>query len=180
MGFKSWIRKGIGLAGKHAMNFLNGATGGLAGTIVDKVTDVMNNNGGIIGKVAGKLGRKFLSQKTRDRLSKFADKALDYLPDSKIKSALTKINDAAQGKNQSPPIRALPQPQTPRALTYDENTTGVDTEAKKPRRRRREPPPSSSVAIPMKYETITEKVKRRGVTTRRPRNGGAPSVSHES
>lgn len=129
MGFKSWIRTGIGLVGKHAMNFLNGATGGLAGMIANKVTDSMDNNSGLIGKVVGHLGRKYLSQKTRDRLSRFADKALDYLPDSKVKTALTKINDSAQ--NKTPPVRAL---------TYDGNTTRVHTETKKIKPRGREPP----------------------------------------
>lgn len=138
MGFKSWIRTGIGLAGKHAMNFLNGATGGLAGMIANKVTNDLDNNSGLIGKVVGHLGRKYLSQKTRDRLSRFADKALEYLPDSKVKTALSNINDAAQ--NKTPPVRAL---------AYDGNTTGVHTETKKIKPRGREPPPGTAEPIPL-------------------------------
>lgn len=96
--FKNFVRQGLGLAGKHLMNAANAATGGLAGKLVNGAIDGATKNAGVIGKVASQLGKRFLSDKTRNWLSKTADKALDYLPDGNVKTALSKINNAAQGR----------------------------------------------------------------------------------
>lgn len=95
MGFlKSIIKKGIGIAGKTVGNYLNSVTGGLAG----KVGDLIHKNAGLLGKVAGGLGRSILSDNARNFLSKAADKALEYIPSGKVKDTLSKMNDAAQGR----------------------------------------------------------------------------------
>ena len=44
------------------------------------------------------------SDETRKKMSNFADKALKYIPDGKIKDTLSKINDAAQGRQNIKPI----------------------------------------------------------------------------
>ena len=98
MGFKNWIRQGIGLAGKHLMNYANSATGGIAGKIFDSGVEHLNKHSGLIGKGLNMVGKKLLSDENRNKLTNFVDKALDYIPQGKVKDTLTKINDAAQGK----------------------------------------------------------------------------------
>ena len=95
---KKFIKTGIGLAGKHLMNFANSATGGLAGKVVNSAIDGINKHAGVIGKVAQGIGRKLLSDKTRDRISNIADTAIKYIPKGNVRTALEKVNNAAQGR----------------------------------------------------------------------------------
>ena len=99
MGFGKYIRSGVGLLGKTAMNYANGLTGGLAGQVLDKATDLVSNNAGLIGKVAKTVGNSFLNENTRNKISSFTDKAMKYIPEGKIKTALSKVNNVAQGRD---------------------------------------------------------------------------------
>ena len=99
MGFKSWIKQGIGLAGKHLMNAANAYTGGLAGKIFNKGLEHVDKQSGVIGSGLKWIGNKILSDENRQKLSNIADKVLDYIPDGKVKNTLSKINDAAQGRD---------------------------------------------------------------------------------
>ena len=99
MGFKSWIKQGIGLAGKHLMNAANAYTGGLAGKIFNKGLEHVDKQSGVIGNGLKWIGNKILSDENRQKLSNIADKVLDYIPDGKVKNTLSKINDAAQSRN---------------------------------------------------------------------------------
>ena len=99
--FKKFIKTGIGLASKHLMNFANSATGGLAGKIINTAVDGVNKHAGIIGKVAQGIGRKLLSDKTREKISNLADTAIKYIPKGNVRTALEKVNNAAQGRNEN-------------------------------------------------------------------------------
>lgn len=90
--FKNFVRQGLGLAGKHLMNAANAATGGLAGKLVNGAVDGATKNAGVIGKVASQLGKRFLSDKTRNWLSKTADKALPTPANRKIILCWSRIN----------------------------------------------------------------------------------------
>ena len=81
------------------MNFANSATGGLAGKVVNTAIDGVNKHAGIIGKVAQGIGRKLLSDKTSEKISNFADTAIKYIPKGNVRTALEKVNNAAQGRN---------------------------------------------------------------------------------
>lgn len=100
MGFlKKIIKNGIGLAGNQVMNMANSATGGLAGKIFNATVNKVNKNSGIIGKVARGLGKKFLNDKTREKISNITDTAIKYIPKGNVRTALENINNAAQGKS---------------------------------------------------------------------------------
>ena len=99
MGFGKYIRSGVGLLGKTAMNYANGLTGGLAGQVLDKATDLVDKHSGLIGKVAKTVGNSFLNENTRNKISSFTDKAMKYIPEGKIKTALSKVNNIAQGRD---------------------------------------------------------------------------------
>ena len=99
MGFGKYIRKGLGIAGKSIMSYANNMTGGLAGKVLDKSTDLVSKHAGLIGKVANTVGQHFLSEDTRNKISNYADKALKYIPEGNIKSALSKVNNIAQGRD---------------------------------------------------------------------------------
>ena len=107
MGFKdfvkSTIKSGLSKYGKHIFNAANVATMGRVGKLYDATTGFLNRTGGFIGKVAGQAGRKFLSQKVRDKLSTAANDVIDVLPNSRLKGALIKINKAAQNKTYNKP-----------------------------------------------------------------------------
>ncbi|KAK8867204.1 hypothetical protein M9Y10_010181 [Tritrichomonas musculus] len=102
MGFKdfvkSTIKSGLSKYGKHIFIAANFATMGRVVRLYDATTGFLNKTGGLIGKVAGQAGRKFLSQKVRDKLSTAANDVIDVLPNSRLKGALIKINNAAQNK----------------------------------------------------------------------------------
>ena len=99
MGFlKSWIKQGVGLAGKHLLNTANAYTGGLAGKIGSDALNYANKNSGLIGKALSTIGKSVFNDEARNKMSSLADKALKYIPDGKIKDTLTKINDSAQGR----------------------------------------------------------------------------------
>ena len=95
---KKFIKTGVGLATKHLMNFANNHTGGLAGKLVNTAIDGVNKHAGIIGKVAQGIGRNLLSDETREKLSNFADSAIKYIPKGSVRTALEKVNNAAQGR----------------------------------------------------------------------------------
>ena len=99
MGFRKYIRNGIGLAGKAAMGYLNSASGGLAGQVLDRATNFVDKHSGVIGKVAKSVGKNFLDDETRNKMSNYADRALKYIPEGKIRTALSKINNVAQGRD---------------------------------------------------------------------------------
>ncbi len=99
--FKKLIKTGIGLAGKHLMNTANTITGGLAGKLTNTVIEGVNKHSGIIGKVAQGIGKKLFSEETRNKISNFADKALKYIPKGNVRTALEKVNNAAQGRTEN-------------------------------------------------------------------------------
>ena len=99
MGFvKKLIKQGVGVAGKQLMTHANIWTGGLAGKAMNAAVSGANNNAGLIGSVAGKLGNKFLNEGTRKMLSNATDTAMKFIPKGNVRDALIKINDAAQGR----------------------------------------------------------------------------------
>ena len=135
MGFiKNFVKTGLGLAGKHLMNWANTATGGLAGKLVNTVVDGANKHAGIIGKVASSIGQKLLSDETRNKISKFTDKALEYIPEGSVKTALTKINNAAQGRPVDDKPMKVEEP-TQRIRTMEETLPEQETPRRKSRRK---------------------------------------------
>ena len=95
---KSFIRDCIGIAGKALMTAADSASGGLASKVMNRGLDMATKNSGVIGKVAGGIGRNFLSDTIRSRMASMADKTIDYLPSGKLKSTLKSLNDATQNK----------------------------------------------------------------------------------
>ena len=95
---KKFIKTGVGLATKHLMNFVNNHTGGLAGKLVNTAIDGVNKHAGLIGKVAQGIGRNLLIDDARKKLSNFADSAIKYIPKGSVRTALEKVNIAAQGR----------------------------------------------------------------------------------
>lgn len=96
---KNLIQGAIGAGAKSLMGAADAASGGLASKLTDTVIKGADSHAGLIGKVASGIGQKFLSDKTRSAMSNIANKAIDYLPSGSVKTALSKINDAAQGKS---------------------------------------------------------------------------------
>ena len=91
------------------MNAANAYTGGLAGKIFDSGVEHLNKHSGLIGKALNTIGKSVFSDETRNKISSLADKALNYIPDGKIKDTLSKINDSAQGR-QNNNIQTKPNP----------------------------------------------------------------------
>ena len=96
--FNNMIRSGIGLAGKTLMRAADGMSGGLAGRLLNRTLDYAKSHSGVIGKVAGDVGRRYLSDTVRDKLSNAANKAIEYIPSGKVKDTLKRINEATQNK----------------------------------------------------------------------------------
>ena len=92
------IRSGIGLAGKTLMGAANGVSGGLASRLLNCTLDYAKSHSGVIGKVAGDAGRRYLSESFRNKLSNAANKAIEYIPSGKVKDTLKRINEATQNK----------------------------------------------------------------------------------
>lgn len=102
MGFwRNLASDGIGILGKSLMGAANAATGGLAGTAVDSVVSGAHKHSGLIGKIAKGIGEKYLSEGARKSFASMADKAINFMPAGKMKDALSKINDSAQGRTSS-------------------------------------------------------------------------------
>ena len=95
---KPEIKKNLGHYGRKLFNVANVASVGRLRGLYNAATDFMDNHSGLIGKVAGHVGKKFLSQNMRDKISNAANEVIDVLPNSKLKGALIKINNAAQNK----------------------------------------------------------------------------------
>lgn len=99
--FRKWARRSIGLGGQLLMGAANAATGGLAGKLADNATGIMKNQSGLIGKTMGSLGKAFLSDNMRNKISNVADAAIKYIPKGNVREALTKINNHAQGRDEN-------------------------------------------------------------------------------
>ena len=96
MGFTDWIKQGVGLAGKYALNAFGATPIGIAAKTALNWT---NKNAGLIGKKLADYGPSILNEQGREQLSNVADKAIELMPKSwKLTKALNKINDAAQGR----------------------------------------------------------------------------------
>ena len=107
MGFFKLLVKGALAHGADAlMNVANTATGGLAGKVSNTIISGAKNNAGLIGKVAGGIGKHVLSKSTRNKLSNIADKAIKYIPNGEVRTALTKINNVAQGRNENYKVKS--------------------------------------------------------------------------
>ena len=87
----------MGLAGKLLGGVANHYTGGLVG----KAANLIKEHSGLIGKVTGGIGRAIVPDKVRNALSTVADAALKLVPEGEVKSTLSKINDAAQGRERN-------------------------------------------------------------------------------
>ena len=109
MGFQRWFKEGVGLAGKHLMNVANASTGGLAGKLVNGGLNAASKNAGLIGKGLNWIGHKVLNDRAREKLSNFADEALEYIPSGKVKKVLSKINNAAQERGVRSVTRERPR-----------------------------------------------------------------------
>ena len=92
------IRSGIGLAGKTLMRAADGMSGGIASRLLNRTLDYAKANSDVIGKVAGDVGRRYLSDVVRNKLSSAATNAIEYLPSGKVKDTLKRINEATQNK----------------------------------------------------------------------------------
>ncbi len=101
--FKKLFKGAVGTAGKYLMGVADSATGGLASKLTNTVVQGANKHAGVIGKVMGGIGRAVLNDNAREKLSKFADSALKYIPGGAVKTALKKINNAAQGREHKVP-----------------------------------------------------------------------------
>lgn len=99
--FRKWARRSIGLGSQLLMGAANSATGGLAGKLADNATGIMKNQSGLIGKTMGSLGKAFLSDNMRNKISNVADAAIKYIPKGNVREALTKINNHAQGRDEN-------------------------------------------------------------------------------
>ncbi len=105
--FNPWqtiIKGGVGLGGKLLMGAADSFTGGLASKLLDASAGGLTKHAGVIGQVARGLGESYLSDKTRGRLANIADKALKYVPEGKVKTALTSINNSAKGESVAAPL----------------------------------------------------------------------------
>ena len=96
---KHFIRDGIGIAGKTLMNAADVYSGGLASKLTDKGLNAIQKNSGIIGKVAGSIGRSVLSDSIRNKMANAANQAIKYLPSGKVKDTLKSLNDSTQNKS---------------------------------------------------------------------------------
>lgn len=90
---KPEIKKSLGHYGRKLFNVANVASVGRLRGLYNAATDFMDNHSGLIGGVAGHIGKKFLSQSMRDKISNAANEVIDVLPNSKLKGALIKINN---------------------------------------------------------------------------------------
>ena len=96
--FNNMIRRGVGLAGKTLMRAADGMSGGIASRLLNRTLDYAKSHSCVIGKVAGDVGRRYLSDTVRSKLSNAATKAIDYIPSGKVKDTLKRINQATQNK----------------------------------------------------------------------------------
>ena len=112
MGIMKHIMQGsLDVGAKSLMGAADAATGGLASKLTNTMIHGVHNNAGVIGKVASGIGKSMLNDKFRGKLAGIADKALDYIPAGTVKTALTKINDEAQGrKGTYAPSNSSPSP----------------------------------------------------------------------
>jgi hypothetical protein len=62
------------------------------------VASGISDHAGIIGKVGGQLAREFIPESVRNTASSIADKAIDLIPEGKVKHTLQQINDTAQDR----------------------------------------------------------------------------------
>ena len=97
--FQGALQGAIGMGARSLMGAADAATGGLASQLTNKIIHSADSNAGMIGKVASGLGKSMLNDKFRNKLSSVADKALQYIPEGSVKTALTKINNEAQGRS---------------------------------------------------------------------------------
>lgn len=95
---RNLAKEGIGLGGKLLLDAADRKTGGLTSKLVNSLTSSLNNHSGLIGKVANLIGHKIFAEETRNKMGNFVDKALEFVPDGKIKDALNNINNSAQGR----------------------------------------------------------------------------------
>lgn len=106
---KDFIQGGVGLLGKAAMGVADHYTGGLASKFVNKGLDAVNRNSGLIGKVAGNIGRSVLSDSTRNKMANAANKAIEYLPSGKVKDTLKSLNESTQNGGSNIPTTSQPR-----------------------------------------------------------------------
>lgn len=104
--FRKFFRDTVGVGSKLLMNAANAASGGLVGKVADAATHTLSNNSGLIGKTMSGLGKAFLSDKTRGKLSGIADAAIKYIPKGNVRDALTKINNHAQGRDENYKVKS--------------------------------------------------------------------------
>ncbi|KAK8858264.1 hypothetical protein M9Y10_013365 [Tritrichomonas musculus] len=103
MGFnkflKNLIREGIiGHELRHVFGAADFMTNGLARKFYDNTITFMNNNTKNIGILLNTAGNTLLKDSIRNGLSSISDEAIKWLPNSKLKSTLKKINNVAQGR----------------------------------------------------------------------------------
>ena len=112
MGIMKHIMQGaLDVGAKSLMGAADAATGGLATKLTNTMIHGVHNNAGVIGKVASGIGKSILNDKFRGKLAGIADKALDYILAGTVKTALTEINDEAQGrKGTYAPSNSSPSP----------------------------------------------------------------------
>ena len=105
--FSPWqeiIKGGVGLGGKLLMGAADSFSGGLASKLLDASAGGLTKHAGVIGSVARGLGESFLSDSTRNKIANIADTALKYVPDGKVKTALSSINKSAKGESVGAPL----------------------------------------------------------------------------
>ncbi len=98
MGFGKFLRNGVGLLGKTALGVADAYSGGLASKVAKGSVNFLDRNAGTIGKVARTLGKNFLNDETRNKIYNYTRTAIKYMPEGKVRTALNKISQAAQGK----------------------------------------------------------------------------------
>ncbi len=97
--FRKVVRGGIGIVGKHFMNHANALSLGLAGKAKNAIVNSLSDRAGLIGKRLHTYGHYVLPDGIRNITASTADQAIKYIPKGSVRDALTKINDAAQGRN---------------------------------------------------------------------------------
>ena len=119
---KHLVSSAIDAGAKSLMGAADAATGGLASKLSNTLISGADSHAGLIGKVASGVGKALFSDKARNAMSNIANKAIDYLPSGNVKTALSKINNAAQGKSGTyAPSNSNPSPLMTTKPSYSAN-----------------------------------------------------------
>ena len=177
MGFKSYIKQGVGLLGKVGMGYADSLTGGLASKVVHSGVKFLDKNAGVIGKVARTLGKNYLSDETRGKIQNYAQQAIKYMPDGSIKTALNKISQAAQGKKVKEGAKLKTPDQIKWAIKHPEEYKAQQAQiAAKKEARKAKKTDSASVKPVIKPAATSKSTTSEGISQSAPKSTPKKSI----